>query len=89
MNKEQAEIYIEKRIIEEANYIIENKCTLRQAEKAFPVGKTQIHVDVTKKLKNIDYNLYLKVKDIIKTNKSEAVKRGGLSTKKLYKEGAM
>ena len=40
--------YIEERAIEIANYIIEEKTTVRQAAKQFGVSKSTIHADVTK-----------------------------------------
>ena len=40
--------YIEERAIEIANYIIEERTTVRQAAKKFGVSKSTIHVDVTK-----------------------------------------
>ena len=39
--------YIEERAVEIANYIIENKATVRQAAKKFGVSKSTIHVEVT------------------------------------------
>ena len=39
--------YIEERAIEIANYIIEERTTVRQAAKKFGVSKSTIHVDVT------------------------------------------
>ena len=40
--------YIEERAIEIANYIIEEKTTVRQAAKKFGVSKSTIHAVVTK-----------------------------------------
>ena len=39
--------YIEERAIEIANYIIEEKTTVRQAAKKFGVSKSTIHMVVT------------------------------------------
>jgi len=39
--------YIEERAIEIANYIIEERTTVRQAAKKFGVSKSTIHVEVT------------------------------------------
>ena len=38
--------YIEERAIEIANYIIEEKATVRQAAKKFGVSKSTIHMEV-------------------------------------------
>ncbi len=40
--------YIEERAVEIANYIIEEKATVRQAAKKFGVSKSTIHMEVTK-----------------------------------------
>lgn len=40
--------YIEERALEIANYIIENKATVRQTAKQFGVSKSTIHAVVTK-----------------------------------------
>ena len=40
--------YIEERAVEIANYIIEEKATVRQTAKKFGVSKSTVHIDVTK-----------------------------------------
>ena len=35
--------YIEERTIELANYIIKNKCTVREAAKKFGISKSTVH----------------------------------------------
>ena len=40
--------YIEERAIEIANYIIEERTTVRQAAKRFGVSKSTVHMVVTK-----------------------------------------
>ena len=42
--------YIEERAIEIANYIIEEKATVRQTAKKFGVSKSTVHIDVTKEV---------------------------------------
>lgn len=39
--------YIEERAIEIANYIIQEKATIRQTAKKFGVSKSTVHVEVT------------------------------------------
>ena len=41
--------YIEERAIEIANYIIQEKATIRQTAKKFGVSKSTVHIDVTKR----------------------------------------
>lgn len=40
--------YIEERAIEIANYIIQEKATIRQTAKKFGVSKSTVHMEVTK-----------------------------------------
>lgn len=72
------------RIIEEAEYIIENNSTVRQCACVFGVGKSTVHSDVAKKLKYIDNELYEKVAVVLKKNLDERHLRGGESTKLHY-----
>lgn len=39
--------YIEERATKIANYIIENKATVRQTAREFGISKSTVHVDVT------------------------------------------
>lgn len=39
--------YIEERVIEIANYIVENNATVRQAAKHFGISKSTVHAEVT------------------------------------------
>ena len=43
--------YIEERAIKMAEYIIENKTTVRQTAKEFGISKSTVHKDVTTALK--------------------------------------
>lgn len=74
------------RIIREAEYIVENNATLRACAAVFGVGKSTVHTDVTKKLKNIDGALFEEVKQVLDLNLKERHLRGGDSTKRLYEE---
>ena len=40
--------HIEERTVELANYIIENKCTVRDAAKKFGISKSTVHTVVTR-----------------------------------------
>ena len=40
--------YIEERTIDLANYIIEHKCTVREAAKKFGISKSTVHTVVTR-----------------------------------------
>lgn len=54
-------------ILKKAKYIISNKSSLRKTGKAFGVSTNVVISDI-RKLKNIDYNLYLEVQNILKNN---------------------
>lgn len=75
---------IDRRILKEANYYINNKSTIRETSKVFKVSKSTIHTDLTKKLKYIDFVLYKEVREIILNNINERHIRGGMSTKLKY-----
>ena len=40
--------YIEERVLETAEYIIENKATVRQCAKRFGISKSTVHIVVTR-----------------------------------------
>ena len=56
-------LFIKKRIIEEANYIIKHNATLRETAKHFKLGKSTIHKDMNDRLKNINTELKVIVVD--------------------------
>ena len=73
---------LSQRAISLANYMIENKSTVRQAAKIFGVSKSTVHKDLTERLENIDSSLAIEVRKILDLNKSERHIRGGMATKK-------
>ena len=75
---------LSQRAISLANYIIENKSTVRQAAKIFGVSKSTVHKDLTERLENIDSSLAIEVRKILDLNKSERHIRGGMATKEKY-----
>ena len=76
--------YLEDRVIKEGEYIVEFNATVRKTAKELHLGKSTVHKDVTTLLKNIDYELYKKVKAVLKKNLLERHIRGGLATKNKY-----
>ena len=81
--------YIEERAIEIANYIIEEKATVRQAAKKFGVSKSTIHKDVTERLFQINRQLASQAREVLDTNKKERHIRGGMATRKKYLHQAL
>ncbi len=77
---------VEERAIELGEYIIESKATVRQAAKKFGVSKSTVHKDVAERLKNVDPQLYQEVKGILEINKAQRHIRGGMATRKKYRD---
>lgn len=67
-----------------AQYLIENKATVRETAKRFGISKSTVHKDLTEKLYKINLLLYNEVMKILQTNKSERHIRGGEATKQKY-----
>ena len=70
---------IEERACELAEYIIQNKATVRAAAERFGVSKSTVHKDMTERLR------YEKVRLILEQNKAERHLRGGDATRRKYK----
>lgn len=80
------EVYIERRVLDIASYIIETGSTVRAAAKEFGVSKSTVHKDVTFRLRQIDRALADAVAAILEINKEERHIRGGYATYLKYKE---
>ena len=78
---------VEDRVLKEAEFIIAYKATVRATAKEFGVGKSTVHADMTKKLKEIDDDYYQKVKDVLFVNLSQRHIRGGMATREKFKKG--
>ena len=76
--------YIEQRAVEIANYIIENKATVRQAARRFGISKSTVHKDVSERLYIINRALAKVARAVLDVNKAERHIRGGLATKEKY-----
>ena len=77
--------YISERVTTEAEYIIETNSTVRSAASHFDISKSTVHKDVTERLKEIDKELYVKVRQVLDKNLSERHIRGGIATKNKYR----
>ena len=75
---------INKRVIEEANYILKTGDTIRTTAKIFCVSKSTVHKDLHERLIDVDKNLYSKVNDILKYHTDIRHIRGGEATKMKY-----
>ncbi|MBQ9757838.1 MAG: sporulation transcriptional regulator SpoIIID [Clostridia bacterium] len=77
---------IEERTVNIANYIIETKCTVREAAKKFGISKSTVHKDITERLKKINAQLADESQKILQENKRERHIRGGNATREKYKK---
>ena len=78
---------IEERACDLALYIIENQATVRTAAKQFGISKSTVHKDLSQRLKQYNYALYLQVRQVLDLNKQERHIRGGMATKRKYQQG--
>ena len=77
--------YIEERVLEVAQYIIDSKATIRKTAKVFGVSKSTIHKDMTERLPKINPSFAEQTQNILELNKAERHIRGGKATKLKYK----
>lgn len=73
-------IYIESRVLDIADYIIETGATVRAAAGVFGVSKSTVHKDVTERLRQINKALAERVSAVLDVNKEERHIRGGRAT---------
>ena len=76
--------YIQKRVMEISNYIIESSATVRQTAGIFGVSKSTVHKDMTERLPLINEKVASRVRNILDNNKAERHLRGGEATKRKY-----
>ncbi len=77
---------ITKRVLDEANYMLNTKETIRNIAKIFNVSKSTVHKDLHERLVDIDSNLFYEINSILKYHIDVRHIRGGESTKKKYKK---
>lgn len=76
---------IEERVVSLAQYIIENRTTVRAAAGKFGISKSTVHKDLSERLPALNRALYLQVKVVLEENKAERHIRGGIATRRKYK----
>ena len=77
--------HIEERTVELGKYIVEKKCTVREAAKKFGISKSTVHKDVTQRLRKINLMLANQVGSVLLENKMERHIRGGNATREKYR----
>ena len=77
---------IDRRVVLFAEYMLDNKCTVRATAKRFGYSKSTVHKDLTVRLKEINGQLYSQVARLLYENLKERHIRGGNATKLKYTE---
>ena len=68
-----------------AQYIIENRTTVRAAAQKFGISKSTVHKDISERLPQFNRVLYQQVKEVREVNKAQRQIRGGIATRKKYR----
>ena len=77
---------MEERACQLAVYMIETGATVRSAASHFGLSKSTVHKDLSQRLKQYNYSLYLQVRQVLDLNKQERHIRGGMATKRKYQQ---
>lgn len=75
-----------KRVMDEANFMLDTKKTIREIAKIFNVSKSTVHKDLHERLFDVNKKLYYEIDTILKYHIDIRHIRGGESTKKKYKK---
>ena len=73
---------IEERACDLAEYIIENKATVRAAAKQFNISKSTVHKDLTERLKTVSPAQKKKKKQLLDINKAKPHTRCSMDTRR-------
>lgn len=76
---------MEERAVLLAQYIIENRATVRSAAAKFGISKSTVHKDLQDRLPAFNRPLYLQVREVMDENTAQRHIRGGIATQKKYK----
>ena len=76
---------MENRACQLAVYMIETGATVRAAAQRFGISKSTVHKDLSQRLKQYNYALYLQVRQVLDVNKQQRHIRGGMATRRKYK----
>ena len=75
---------IDRRVYEEARFIVSTGATVRACAAQFGVSKTTIHKDMRERLPQMDGELSRRVDEVLQKNLRERHLRGGEATRKKY-----
>ena len=77
---------MKRRVLEEANIIINTEITLRSLARRLGISKSTIHKDMQERLIIIDKNLYQKVQKVFQKHLEIRYYIGGEATRQKYKK---
>lgn len=77
---------INRRVINEALYILDTKSTIRETAKIYNVSKSTVHKDLHERLFDIDKNLFKKVDKVMQEHLEIRHINGGNATKMKYEK---
>lgn len=72
------------RVIQMAQLMLEGKRTVREVAKLIGYYKSTVHHDLTTKLEELDFDLYVQVKELLEYHKKIRHLRGGEATRMKY-----
>ena len=75
---------IERRVLDEAEYIVRNGATVRQTARALGASKSTVHKDMESRLPLLSAPLSKEVAAVFCRNKAERHLRGGEATRRRY-----
>lgn len=75
---------INRRVINEALYILDTKSTIRETAKIYNVSKSTVHKDLNERLSHINMQLYESILKILKEHIETRHIKGGESTRIKY-----
>lgn len=75
---------VDERVIRIAYLMLDGNRTVREVAKMIGFSKSTVHHDLTTRLKELDYGLYMKIRDLLDYNKKIRHIRGGEATKQKY-----
>ncbi len=78
--------YIQKRVLEVGEFILETKATVRLAARQFNISKSTVHKDMTERLPVLDQQLSRQIRQVLELNKAERHLRGGEATRRKYRQ---
>ncbi len=77
-------IDLEKIVLKEAKYMLENDATIREIAKTSNRSKSSVHKDLQVRLEDIDITLYKQVQKVLKKHLEIRHIKGGESTRQKY-----